>query len=104
MSDADTAGAVMDAVVGNRDLVELGVELGKLYTDHGFPVDMSLKEMEKRRGLNKRQQLAVLHGACVWLIEHRRASGAPEKALERQRKLNKQTLERFIKTGEAGLY
>jgi hypothetical protein len=103
MSDNNTVGAVIEAAAGHPDLVSIGVNVGKLYTDHGFPIDMSLSELAKR-GMSKQQQLAVLEGACQWLIEHRRLSGAPEKAIERQRKLNRQMVERFLKIGEVGLY
>jgi hypothetical protein len=95
--------ALVDAHVNelNKDgFIEVGVSVGKLYTDHGFPIDMALAQLK----YTKRQKLLVLHGALSWLIEHKRNSGATDKSIVRQRKSNKTTLERFISTGESGVY
>lgn len=81
-------------------LQELGVKIGKLYTDHGLPVDMALD----RLNLTKEQKLSVLDGVCQWLIEHRRNSGATEKSIERQRASNRRMVERFIAKDEVGIY
>jgi|SRR5688572_23167392 len=85
---------------GSQDLQNLGVKIGKLYTDHGFPIDMALE----RLNMSKERKLAVLDGACQWFIEHRRNSGATDKAIERQRKTNRKMIEDFVKTGETGVY
>lgn len=82
-------------------LQELGKTIGQIYTDHGLPIDMAL---DRLKGYTKLQKLAILIGAQSWLIEHRRKSSATDKALDRQRKSNRETLERFIKTGETGIY
>lgn len=79
---------------------EIGIEIGKTYTDFGLPVDMALDRLK----LSKYQKLLVLDGVCQWLILHRRNSQASEKAIERQRQVNTNMLERFIKSGESGAY
>lgn len=85
---------------GTNNLQELGIEIGKLYTDHGLPVDMALQRLE----LSKEEKLPVLDGCCQWFISHKRNSGATEKSIERQRKANRKIVEDFIKTGEVGIY
>lgn len=84
----------------NEELFELGIKIGKIYTDFGLPIDMAL---EKIKG-DKKAKAQILYGAQNWLIEHRRNSSATDKALDRQRKINIQTMEAFIKTGESGIY
>jgi len=88
--------------VANDDgtLQRMGVEIGKLYTDHGYPLDMSLEHFD----MTKSQKMVLLFGAQNWLIEHRRNSNASEKALDRQRASNRETMRRFIETGETGVY
>lgn len=104
MKDADMVEKILLARTKYRGFVDLGVEIGKLYTDYGLPIDIALSELKKRKKIKQGEMLAVIAGACDWLIEHRRASGAPEKAIERQRKLNRQMVERFLKIGEVGVY
>lgn len=82
------------------DAIALGKRLGRLLTDHGLPVDMSLSRID----VPDRKKLAVVNGICQWLIEHKRRSGATEKAIDRQRKQNAEAIDRFINTGETGLY
>lgn len=84
----------------DQRLFDMGVEIGKIYTDFGLPIDMAL---EKIKG-DKRTKAQILFGAQNWLIQHRRNSAATEKALERQRKINVQTMRSFIRTGESGIY
>lgn len=84
----------------SKELQKTGIVIGKLYTDHGFPLDMSLARLE----YTKEQKVSILDGASQWLIEHKRMSGATEKAIERQRKANRKMLEDFIKKGETGAY
>ena len=71
--------------IGAEEMVDLGIIVGKLYTDHGLPIDIALDHLEKKRTITKEQQLLVLDGACQWLIEHKRNSGADERSIERQR-------------------
>lgn len=82
------------------DLQEVGITLGKLYTDHGLPVDMALD----RLSLPKDLKLLVVHGVCQWMIQHRRNSNAPDRAIKRQQAVNAKILAEFSRTGEVGLY
>lgn len=93
---------VMSAVIAdtNNFFFDIGLKLGKLYTDMGFPIDMALDRLP----YDKEQKIAILVGAQNWLIEHRRNSGATEKAIERQRETNIKIMNAFIKTDETGLY
>jgi hypothetical protein len=85
----------------DKSLNELGIKIGKLYTDHGFPIDMALSHL---KDLSKMQKIAVLAGAQSEMIQHKRRSGATEKALDRTRESNRKALVSFIKTGESGVY
>lgn len=91
----------LEAIAGNHELQEMGKEVGRLYTDHGLPIDMAL---DKLTGYSHEQKLSILDGVCQWFIEHKRNSGATDKAIERQRKTNRKMLEDFVKTGETGVY
>lgn len=82
------------------ELIEYGKSLGKLYTDFGLPIDMSLARIEA----NKDFKLLMLDGALAYFIEHKRNSGASESAIERTRKSNRKAIENFIKKGEVGIY
>ncbi len=82
------------------DLFDLGIKIGHLYTDFGFPIDMALDRLE----YSKEQKIVVLVGAQNWLINHRRNSNATDKAIERQRRVNREVLDRFINKGESGVY
>ena len=84
----------------SEQLQEIGIKVGQLYTDMGLPIDMALDKLE----MTKEQKISVLDGACQWLIEHKRKSGATDKSIERQRKTNREMLERFIKGKETGVY
>lgn len=79
---------------------DIGRRVGKLYTDHGFPLDMALDRICG----TKQQKILVLLGACQWFIEHKRQSGATEKALSRQRATNQKILDEFINHNEIGIY
>lgn len=81
-------------------LQELGIEIGKLYTNHGLPIDIAFDKLPH----TKEEKLSILDGACQWFIEHKRNSGATEKAIERQRIANRKMLEDFISKGEVGVY
>lgn len=83
-----------------KELHSLGIKVGKLYTDQGFPPDMALDRLPH----TKEQKVAILNGVCEWLIEHKRNSGATDKAIERQRTTNRKMLEDFVAKGETGIY
>jgi hypothetical protein len=85
---------------GAEELRGMGTEIGKLKTSGGFPIDMALSRLD----MTKLQKVAVLEGALSWLVEHCRNSGASDKAIDRQRSANSRAMERFIETGEAGIY
>lgn len=81
-------------------LLRLGERIGKLYTDDGLPIDIALQSPS----IPSDSRLLVLYGACKWLIEHKRRSGATEKAIERQRMVNRRAIESFINFGECKIY
>lgn len=88
-----------------KELEDMGLHVGKTYTDHGLPIDMALDQLDKRfPGLTRYSKVIILNAALGWLIEHRRNSAATEKALDRQRKNNRETMRRYLESGEAGLY
>jgi len=82
-------------------LRNMGVEIGKLYTDHGYPIDSAFDQLAT---YSKDQKLLILNGASSWLIQHKRNSGATDAAIDRQRRTNREMLDRFVKTGEVGIY
>lgn len=81
-------------------LEALGIKIGKLYTDMGYPIDMALARLT----LSVERKLVVIDGACQWLIQHKRNSGATDKSIERQRNTNRKMLEDFMRSGETGAY
>lgn len=83
-----------------KELIKLGEKLGKLYTDHGFPLDMALDRLP----YGKQEKIMLIDGACQWFMEHKRLSGATEKSLERQRKANREMITNFLDSGEVGVY
>lgn len=87
-------------MLNSKGLQYLGIKIGKLYSDHGFPIDMALNRLPHTED----QKVAILDGVCKWLIEHKRLSGATDKAIDRQRKTNLKMLKDFIRTGETGIY
>lgn len=101
-SDKNVIGLLLEASqqANAQPLHDMGVGVGRLYTDHGLPIDMALAKLE----LSKEETIQVLNGALWWLVEHRRQSGATPKAVDRQRKANRQIMERFLQTGETGVY
>lgn len=84
----------------DEELEKIGVEIGKLYTNLGFPIDMTLDRLD----MSQQEKLSVIDGCCQWFIEHKRNSGAGEKAIDRQRKANRKMVEDFLKNGEVGIY
>jgi len=85
----------------SHELRDLGTSIGKLFTDHGLPLDMSLDQM---KDYTHAEKLSVLFGACQWFIQHKRLSGASDKALDRQRKANRDMIDRFTTRQEVGMY
>lgn len=93
---------LLEATVSDTDssLYELGHKIGRLYTDHGLPIDMAFDRLPH----TKEQKQAILTGALHWLVIHKRNSGATEKAIDKQRAMNVKIAESFAKTGESGVY
>lgn len=83
-----------------KELSDVGLNVGKFYTDKGLPLDISLSKLDYSR----EDKAVILSGALWWLVEHRRESGATEAALNRQRATNVKIMDNFIKKGEAGVY
>lgn len=102
MSKEQILGTLLEVDVNDSEdkLYELGLEIGKLYTNHGFPIDMALERLEAR----KTQKVSILGGALHWLVIHKRNSNATEGAIDRQRATNLEIMERFLSTGETGVY
>jgi len=84
----------------SQELQELGIKIGKLYTDHGMPIDMALDRLDYSHA----QKVSILDGACQWIVQHKRDSGATQKAIERTRQSNRNMMERFIAGQETGAY
>lgn len=99
-----TMGTLIDLLTIEHEdidtLENFGIEIGKLYTNHGLPLDISLSRLE----YCKEFKLIILHGACEWFLQHKRDSGATEKAIERQIATNEKIMDDFVKTGEVGIY
>ena len=97
-----TIDVIIKAVAHDIDnkLLNFGTEIGKLYTNHGLPIDMALDRLD----YTQEQKISVLIGAQNWLMEHKRNSGATDTALGRQLKTNVDTMERFIFKGETNIY
>lgn len=91
---------LMEALKDNKHLHNFGIDIGKLFTDYGLPIDISLSNLSH----TKSEKIALLHGALSWLIEHKRTSGASDESIERQRKTNKKLMENFIVNDEVGIY
>lgn len=82
---------------------EIGIKIGKLYTDFGLPIDMAMGH-ESIHSLAKSQRVCILSAALWWLVEHKWLSNATEESIQRQRNANKEIMRRFMKTGEVGIY
>lgn len=92
---------LLEAVAKNDGFLEdMGTQIGRLYTDFGLPIDMALDRLP----YTYEQKITILHSALGWFVEHKRNSGATEKSIERQRKSNRELMERFIKSKEVGIY
>ena len=101
MYNDDTAKEIVSLLFPiNHEYFDLGLQIGKLYSDFGLPIDIALEKIDG----DKRKKAQVLFGAQQWLIEHRRNSNATDKAIERQRKSNLEAMRSFIRTGESGIY
>jgi len=87
--------------VHTTGLTELGQKMADMKNSTGYPPD---RFMERLTSLSSQEKLFVSHIYCVEMINHKRMSGAPEKAIQRTRKHNRQILNRLIDTGELGAY
>lgn len=107
MSYQPVLAALVDSLMlpDHKQWVTFGRTLGRLYSDKGMPVDMSLAEVAKRTpGLTQHHYVAMISGVGSWLIEHKRNSGATEKSIERQCDANNKMVADYLKRGEVGLY
>jgi len=84
-------------------LEEQGTWVGKLYTDKGLPLDISIAELRKRN-TSEDDMFVIIEGALTWFVQHKRNSGATEKALNRQREQNNKIMAAFLAGKETGLY
>jgi hypothetical protein len=80
---------------------DMGDKIGRLYTDHGFPIDMSFDRLPHEC---EKYKPYILFCAQQQMLEHKRMSGATEKAIEQTRTNNRKIMQQFIKTGEVGIY
>lgn len=105
--DKEKAGLiVMNQFKHSKDieLNRLGGEMFRMFTEMGFPPDMFLDELAKRRKLTTSQRAFIVHVYCGKLIEHKRLSGAEEKSLDKQRKRNIELVYNVLKGKEMGIY
>ena len=86
-----------------KRLEEEGTWVGRLYTDKGLPLDMSIAELRKRN-FTEDDIFIIVEGALTWFVQHKRNSGATDKALNRQREQNSKTMSAFLAGRETGLY
>lgn len=100
------AGILLESLTQKESglLKSMGLKIGRLSTDHGLPLDVSMKQLEKSTQYDLGKRLVILHGALSWLLEHKRKSGATEKAIARQRVSNRKAIESYAHTGEVGIY
>lgn len=93
-------GTILVSVTSYPSLTAVGTTVGKLYTDHGLPIDMALSRLP----YSHEQKIAILDGVFNWIIEHKHNSGASEKNLERQRQSNQKAMLRFINSKDTEAY
>lgn len=86
-----------------REFLDYGTQVGKLYTDQGLPLDIAISEL-KKIGVGNDDMVVILEGALNWFIQHKRNSGAGDKAIARQQELNVKIMNNFIDGKETGLY
>ena len=85
----------------NDTLTNLGIKMADMKNRMGLPPDMF---MNKLNNLNLDQKLYIAYIYCSEMIEHKRASGAEDKAIDRTRKHNQVIMGRLMNTGEIGEY
>lgn len=86
------------------EAVKMGKEMARFKNELGFPPDMFLDKLSKTHYLDVDDKLWIASSYCDEMIQHKRASGAGEKALDRTRKQNQVILQRLLDTGEMGIY
>ena len=79
---------------------EIGREMARFKNELGFPPDMFLSKLE----FDQEKHKYIVHYYCEAMMEHKRASGAQDKALDRTRKHNRVLMERVLAGEELGEY
>lgn len=88
----------------SKQLNDIAQWMFEMWTQNGFPPDMFLDELDKRFKLPKSAKIYVVSEYQTKFMEHKRLAGATEKNLEKQRRKNKEDIERLINSGETGIY
>lgn len=98
---------LLEAIVkykDDEDLLTLATQMFTMYTQNGFPPDIFMEEVEKRRKLTLLQKVFIVSTYQTMFLEHRRKSGIEEHNINKIRKKNREDIERLIETGETGIY
>lgn len=104
MTDTELHSKIMQALKENADdrLPQIGAEMARFKTELGMPPDMFLKYLKNKMELTENDVIVLADAYCTDMIEHKKASGATDKALDRARQHNKAIMRRLITTGEMG--
>lgn len=103
----DVLQAVLDAKQAYEDdelLNKLGAKMFSMHTASGLPPDMFMTEISKHIKLGKLAKVYIISVYQEKFLEHRRKSGSEEKRLDKLRKLNRDNMANFLKSGELGVY
>lgn len=84
----------------SKNTIYWGKQMARFKNEMGFPPDMFLK----RLNVDNDTKFLISITYCDEMIEHKRASGAQEKAIDKTRKHNQAILRRLLDKGELGEY
>lgn len=88
----------------NKQMTKFGEEMFRMYTEMGYPPDMFMSEIEKRKKLPLLAKVYITSIYQSAFLEHKRKSGIDEKRVGGIRRRNREDVVRLIKTGELGVY
>ena len=101
MSDNRTLSTMLELLPKQTDkTIHLGKEMARFKNELGLPPDMFMAKLHA----DKDTKILIAMSYCDEMIEHKRASGAQEKAIDRTRKHNRELMTHLIQTGEMGEY